>query len=151
LSDRRLPLIDEHSAVVDGDPERAWQALVHVIGRSFGDARRGRIASALGCEDTDTGGPPFPAVGARVPGFHVAESEAPRVLALAGRHRFSRYALTFLLDAEGGRTRVRAQTHAVFPGIAGRLYRTAVIGTRGHVLAVRSMLRGVERRTAEGG
>jgi len=148
LSERDLPWIDEHSAVVDGDPQRAWDALVHVIGRSFSDPRRGRVAALLGCEDTTTAGPPFPAAGASVPGFHVAESQAPRLLALAGRHRFSRYALTFRLDpVEDGRmTRVRAETRAVFPGLAGRAYRVVVIGTRGHVLAVRSMLHGIARR-----
>jgi hypothetical protein len=147
LSDRELPRIDEHSAVVDGDPQLAWEALVRVLGRSFGSPRRSRVATALGCEDTATGGPAFPAVRATMPGFHVAESEAPRLLALAGRHRFSRYALIFRLDPEGDSTRVRAETRAVFPGLAGRAYRAAVIGTRGHVLAVRSMLRGIERQT----
>jgi hypothetical protein len=150
--ERELPWIDEHSAVVDGDPERVWDALVGVVGRSFGDARRSRAAAVLGCEDTGVGGPPFPAEGATVPGFHVASSERPRLLALHGRHRFSRYALTFRIEpaGPGGRTRVRAETRAVFPGLAGGLYRAAVIGTRGHVLAVRSMLRGVERRVAGG-
>jgi len=148
LSDAALPLIDEHAVVADGDAQQARDALVHVIGRSFADPRRGRVAAVLGCEDTAIAGPPFPAVGATVPGFHVADSEAPRVLALEGRHRFSRYALTFRLtpDAEG--TRIGAETRAAFPGIAGKLYRAAVIGTRGHVLAVRSMLRGIERRVA---
>ena len=152
MSERELPWIDEHSAVVDGDPERAWDALVQVVSRSIGDPGRSLIAAVLGCEDTAVGGPPFPAEGATVPGFHVAASEPPRLLALHGRHHFSRYALTFRLEAAGSGTltRVSAETRAAFPGLVGRLYRAAVIGTRGHVLAVRSMLRGVEHRAAAG-
>jgi hypothetical protein len=151
LSDAALPRIDEHSAVVDGDLHQAWDAVVGVLGRSFDSPRRSRVAAALRCEDTATGGPPFPAVGATVPGFHVAQSAEPRLLGLEGRHRFSRYALTFRLEPHDGSTRVSAETRALFPGIAGTLYRAAVIGTRGHVVAVRSMLRGVRRRVAAGG
>ena len=43
-----------------------------------------------------------------------------------------------------------AETRAEFPGKTGRLYRTAVIGTRGHVLATRSVLRTVRRRAERG-
>lgn len=64
-------------------------------------------------------------------------------LALQGTHRFSRFALIFSIDRLGShRSRLRAETRAVFPG-AGLLYRSIVIGTRGHVVAVRRMLRRV--------
>src|SRR3954468_20906237 len=75
-------------------------------------------------------------------GFHVTESDAPRKLVLEGRHPFSRYALVFLVEPAGdGRSHVRAQTWAAFPGPHGRLYRALVIGSRLHVVAVRLMLR----------
>ncbi|MBZ0090389.1 MAG: hypothetical protein K8H90_08440 [Thermoanaerobaculia bacterium] len=78
-----------------------------------------------------------------MPGFRVAESEPGRRLALRGRHRFARYALTFVLD--GGR--LCAQTHAEFPGLRGRLYRAAVIDSGGHRLITRRLLRQVARAT----
>lgn len=88
-------------------------------------------------------------------GVRVARADAPRELALAGRLRFSDYALALRLDAldDGRATRVRAETRAAFPGVAGGAYRLAVIGTRGHVLIVRRLLgavaRRAERRTEE--
>lgn len=80
------------------------------------------------------------------PAFHVELAAPPTELVLAGRHPFARYALTFRIDDVGdGRARLRAESRAVFPGIHGRLYRLAVIGTRFHVLAVRRLLRGIQR------
>jgi len=73
----------------------------------------------------------------------VAEAEPGRRLALRGRHRFANYRLTFIFD--GGL--LRAQTHAEFPGILGRLYRAAVIGSGGHRIITRHMLRQVARAT----
>jgi hypothetical protein len=72
----------------------------------------------------------------------VAEAEPGRRLALRGRHRFSRYELTFVL-ADG---ELRAQTRAAFPGIHGRLYRAAVIGTGGHRILTRRLLRRIAAR-----
>ena len=77
-----------------------------------------------------------------MPGFRVVEAEPGRRLALRGRHRFANYALTFVFD--GGR--LRALTHAEFPGLLGRLYRAAVIGSGGHRLVTRRMLRQVVAR-----
>src|SRR5262249_25304184 len=74
--------------------------------------------------------------GDAVPGFRVVEAEHGRRLALRGRHRFANYALTFVLD--GGS--LRAETHAAFPGVLGRLYRAAVIGSGGHRLVTRRLL-----------
>jgi hypothetical protein len=86
-------------------------------------------------------------IGSTLPGFVVARAIPPVTLALEGEHRFSRYALIFRIDrlANGG-SRLRAETRAEFPGTRGRLYRALVIGTRGHVLAVRRILRAVRRR-----
>lgn len=141
-----LPFIDEHARLVEAPPERAWAVLIRVLPRAFGGAGAERFARAIGCEEGAPDGR-FPAEGSALVGFRVARAEPPRELALTGRHRFSRYALTFRLDAmdEGRATRVRAETRAEFPGIAGRAYRLAVIGTRGHVLVVRRLLRAVDR------
>lgn len=137
----RLPYIDEHvTSVGDAPPERAWSALVEVLRRQLGGGEQ--IARALGCDHTRRspgfdGGP-----GQTLPGFRVAAAEPGRRLVLEGRHRFSRYELTFLL----GDGRLRAQTHAAFPGLLGRLYRAAVIGSGGHRIATRRLLREVARR-----
>ncbi len=81
--------------------------------------------------------------GDTVPGFRVVEVEPGRRLVLRGRHRFSNYALTFVLDGD----HLRAQTHAAFPGVLGWLYRTAVIRSGGHRLVTRRLLRQVARAT----
>lgn len=136
----RLPYIDEHARTVDGSRERVWAALVAVLRGEL--AGGGRIAGVLGC-DPAHGTPEFDGrPGQAVPGFRVVEAEPGRRLALRGRHRLSRYALTFILD-DG---RLRAQTHAAFPGALGRLYRAAVIGSGGHRIAVRRLLGQVARR-----
>jgi hypothetical protein len=71
----------------------------------------------------------------------VVHVEPGQRLELRGRHRFAQYALTFILaDAS-----LRAQTHAAFPGIVGRLYRAAVIGTGGHRVITKTILRHIAR------
>ncbi|RPH72210.1 MAG: hypothetical protein EHM78_04350 [Myxococcaceae bacterium] len=135
----QLPFIDEHSQPMNVPADVVWTALVSVLRRQMG--RSGRLARMLGCDPAD-GTPGFTGrSGEAVPGFRVAESEFGRRLALRGRHRFSRYALTFVLDAD----RLSAQTHAVFPGALGRLYRALVIGTGGHRMVTRRLLRLVGR------
>src|SRR5512138_1097315 len=111
-----LPYIDEHSQPMTVPADVVWTALVSVLRRQMG--RSGRIARILGCDPAE-GTPGFAGhTGEAVPGFRVAESQPGRLLALRGRHRFSRYALTFVLDGN----RLSAQTRAVFPGMLGRLY-----------------------------
>jgi hypothetical protein len=78
-------------------------------------------------------------------GFAVAEVVPPERVVLRGSHRFSSYELTFLVDQTPQGSIVRARTSAVFPGLLGTLYRTLVIGSRGHVVAVRLMLRDIAR------
>ncbi|WP_405163520.1 hypothetical protein OG203_45950 [Nocardia sp. NBC_01499] len=114
----RLSYIDEHARSVDANRDRAWKALLKVV-----------------CKD--------PADPATVPtGFVLDSAEPPARLALKGRHWFSRYALVFELDEEGSsRTRIRAKSWANFPGPHGKIYRALVIGTGGHKIAVRRMLR----------
>ena len=84
--------------------------------------------------------------GSTVPGFRVVTAEPPRLVVVAGRHRFSRYGIVFRVEPAAAGCRVRAETRAVFPGPHGALYRLAVIGSRGHVLVTRRLLGQVARR-----
>ncbi len=137
----RLPHIDEHSQVVAAEPDATWEALQRVVEASVSSGGAPQFARIVGCADTAAAGPRPLAAGSTIPGFHVVAAEAPTELALAGSHRFSNYALIFRLDeVDGGRTRVRAETRAEFPGAKGALYRSLVIGTRMHVLVTRRIL-----------
>ncbi|WP_433755206.1 hypothetical protein [Nocardia sp. CA-135398] len=114
----RLPYIDEHARSVDANRDRAWKALLKVV-----------------CKDPDDP--------SKAPtGFVLDAAEEPARLALRGRHWFSRYALVFELDEQGpSRTLVRARSWAEFPGLHGKIYRALVIGTGGHKVVVRELLR----------
>lgn len=134
-----LPFVDEHSQRVDAPADEVWTALLAVLRRAFGG--KALVARLLGC-DPARGTAAFSGrPGETIPGFRVAEAEPGRRLALRGHHRYSTYALTFVLD--GGR--LRAQTHAAFPGVLGRLYRAAVVSSGGHRLVTRRLLRQVAR------
>lgn len=75
-------------------------------------------------------------------GFVLDEADAPRRFVAKGQHWFSRYRLTFeLKDMGGGRTELTAISHGAFPGLHGRIYRALVIGSGGHRIIVRDMLR----------
>ncbi|WP_348537569.1 hypothetical protein [Nocardia cyriacigeorgica] len=113
-----MPYIEEHARSVDANRDRTWKALLKVVCRDHADP-------------------------STVPrGFALDAIDPPRRLALAGGHRFSRYTLTFELDDDGPRhTVVRAATRAEFPGVAGAIYRALVIGSGGHKLVVRTILR----------
>lgn len=137
----QLPYVDEHVQRVDAPADVVWRALLTVLRQAMGGSSR--MARILGCDPAQGSAEFAGQPGDAVPGFRVVEAEPGRRLALRGRHRFSTYALTFLLD--GGR--LRAQTHAAFPGVLGRLYRAAVVGSGGHRLAVRRLLRQVARAT----
>jgi hypothetical protein len=133
-----LPYIDEHSRHISASADAIWRALSKVL-RELPESAG--LARVLGC-DPALGSAEFAGrSGETLPGFRVVEAEPSRRLVLRGRHRFSNYELTFIIDGH----QLRALTHAVFPGIAGRLYRAAVIGSGGHRLVVQHMLRKVAR------
>lgn len=111
------------------------------LGSASGTAR------LLGCADTVAAGPRPLETGSTLPGFHVEEAEPEQRLVLAGRHRFSDYALILhLTEAGDGATGLRAETRAEFPGVKGSVYRGLVIGTRGHVLVTRRLLASIKQR-----
>jgi len=142
-----LPHVDEHAVEIEGSPGAAWDALIRVVDGSFGSTRTAWGARLLGCADVEAAGPRPLVAGSTFPGFHVEAIEAPRELALAGRHRFSDYALIFRLDDLGaGRTRLRAETRAEFPGLKGSAYRAMVIGTRVHMLVTRRLIGAIKLR-----
>jgi hypothetical protein len=138
-SDEELSFVDEHRQPTDAPAALVWAALLRVVGRT---SRGGALfARLLGCEPA-RGTPAFEGrVGDAVTGFRVAAVEPGRRLELRGRHRFARYALTFLLD-DGA---LRAVTHADFPGLRGRIYRALVLGSGGHRAITRAILRRIAR------
>ena len=76
-----------------------------------------------------------------MPGFRVAAVLPGAELVLHGRHRFSSYALTFRLEPFGsGRSLLRAESRAAFPGLGGALYRLMVVRAGLHAIAVRRLL-----------
>ncbi|KQH80374.1 MULTISPECIES: hypothetical protein [Mycobacterium] len=116
---KRLPYIDEHAIAIHASPEQTWAALL-----------------AKTCRD--------PADPSTVPfGFTLEEATPPRRLALKGRHPFAAYRLVYELDPAADGVRLRALTFAEFPGLRGRVYRALVIGSGGHRIVVRHLLRRV--------
>lgn len=115
----RLPYIDEHAISIHASTTETWSALLRKMCRN-------------------------PADPTTVPtGFTLEEAAAPRRLALKGRHLFAAYRLVFELDPEPAGVRLRALTFANFPGLRGSVYRALVIGSGGHKIVVRRILRQV--------
>jgi hypothetical protein len=143
----RLPFVDEHSIEIDAGAETTWEAVLRVVDGSFASTRSSTVARLLGCAEAGVSGPRPLVAGSTLPGFRVEAAERPSKLGLGGSHRFSRYALILRVDPLGvGRSRLRAETRAEFPGLKGRAYRALVIGSRGHVLLLRRMLAATKRR-----
>lgn len=115
---KRLPYIDEHAITLDANRAEAWMAVLRVLCRNPQDP-------------------------ASVPvGFRLGDCRPPERFTLKGRHPFSIYEWVFELDAvDDEHTRVRSQTWAAFPGLHGKVYRALVIGSGGHRVAVRWMLK----------
>jgi len=146
----RLPYIDEHSIRIGATPAQTWRALVSVLRSDLGGAVPEALTRLLGTSPAGRRGDWREVIDPddALPGFAVAQTRPPERLELRGEHRFSRYALVFELDpTDAGCCMLRAQTWAEFPGSAGRAYRLLVIGSRGHRVIVRHLLRRVARRT----
>ena len=138
-----LPFIDEHEIFVSAPADQVWASLLGRL-RGISSVSARAYARLVGADPRDTKGT-LPDEGAAVPGFAVLQVTPTRRLVLAGRHRFSRYLLTFDLAERSGGTLLRAQTHAVFPGIHGRAYRLLVIDSGIHRIVVRRILVGIAR------
>ncbi|WP_406637934.1 hypothetical protein [Amycolatopsis sp. WGS_07] len=144
-----LPVLDEHRVLVHADAETAWRA-VNRVAEGFSSRLATAYAWAVGSTDWKATGPRPLAEGSTVPGFRVVAAEQPELLALAGRHRFSDYRLTFRLEsASSGLTMIRAESRASFPGALGAGYRLLVVGSGGHAFGVRRLL-GTIARLANG-
>lgn len=145
----RPPYIDELAADVAASREQTWSALRSVLRSDLSGGAAAPLVRFLRVSPAQAAGDWTGDLhGAALAGFAVVESEPPRRLELQGRHRFSRYALIFELDDAGPHaTRLRARTHAEFPGVRGRVYRALVIGSRAHHVVVRRLLWRVARRT----
>lgn len=118
----RLPYIDEHAISIHASAEQTWSALLATMCRD--------------AEDPTT----VPA------GFALEEATPQRRLALKGRHPCSIYRLVFEIDPDGDGVRLRALTFAEFPGLHGKVYRALVIGSGGHRMVVRRMLKRIAAR-----
>lgn len=148
-----LPPIDEHAVEVDAPAEACWAALFPTLEQSFNSRFARKYALKVGAQETTaTGDLHHP--GGTLPGFTVTRAIAPVMLALAGEHLHAKYAIVFKVDLlPGQRSRIRLETRAQFQGTKGRLYKVGVIGSGGHVVLVRRLLRSIKRRaekSAEG-
>lgn len=143
-----LPFIDDHAQPIHAAPAEVWAALLATLRAQLAIRLPGPVLAAWGLEQRARTGDwaTHVAPGDTMPGFAVVRSEPPRVLTLRGAHRFSRYELHFELVPRAGHVELHARTAAVFPGVHGRVYRALVIGTGGHRVAVRRILRAVARR-----
>lgn len=145
-----LPFIDRLAVDVGADPEATWDALVQVLTRSL-ESRGSRVGSRLlGSSVREATGPRPMETGATLPGFRVAAVEPPRVLVLDGSHRFARHEMAFDVSGSGaGVTELAVVTRAEFPGPIGTIYRAFVIGSGGHVLVTRRLLKAVKREAED--
>lgn len=140
-----LPFIDVHSVVVDASVDDTWRGLVRVLASNGSNPLWLISAAVLGCAERSVRGAPD-RVGSTIPGFHVARSEAPLVLRLEGRHRFSEYGLEFRISPlHHRRSEICAETRAAFPGTQGDVYRALVVGSHGHAIAMWRLLELLKR------
>lgn len=126
-----LPFVDQHRLTVRAGADQVWAAVMGYAG-GLGPSRHKLLSLVLGAE------PPS--------GFAVVDTQPPRELTLAGRHRFAQYQLVFRVIPEGEEALLTADTYARFPGVKGRLYRAALMPTGGHRIATRRMLATIRRR-----
>jgi hypothetical protein len=141
----QLTPIDEHYIDVDAPAEATYAALFPAIEKAFAGKFAQGYCERVGATETRTSGD-LHHPGGTLPGFTVTRAIAPVMLALAGEHRFAKYAVVFRIDLlPGQRSRVKLETRAQFVPGKGRIYKAAVIGTHGHVLVVNRMLRAIKR------
>lgn len=144
---RSLPFVDQHEVRVDASPTATYEALWRVVRANFGGRSAELYATVIGCRPAAAHATGEPIAGeTTVVGFDIVHAEPGERLVLDGRHAFSRYRLDFELEPSDTGTTLRASTYAVFPGLAGKAYRFAVIGTGMHVVVTSGMLRAVARR-----
>lgn len=147
-----LPFIDEYETAVPATPEVAFDALASLVGRSFAGAAGRAFTALLGCAHRGSTYALPPEAGQELNGFRVAAVERPRRLVLEGRHRFASYRLGFAIEpVSGGGSRLSARTDALFPGLAGGVYRLLVIGSGAHAVIAKRMLGAVARKAERRG
>jgi hypothetical protein len=112
-----LPYIDEHATLIAAGADDVWRSLGETLDRSFSRPGVAGYARLVGSADCTASGPRPLAEGSTFPGFRVVAAVPGRELVLEGRHRFSSYALIFRLEhVSPGRSRLRAESRAAFPG-----------------------------------
>ena len=136
----RLPLIDKLCIGFSATPEAVWGAIFEVIrAKMNGNIGMAQFLKAVPVKSTIK----FNALGDTVPGFEIIEVEANKKLVLKGRHRFSKYQLTFTIESN----RLCAQTHARFPGLLGAVYKALVIYSGAHESVTKSLLKQIIMHT----
>ena len=141
-----LPHVDAHTIEIAASAADVWDALLATLDGAFSGVGATRYARIIGCAPVRSTGPRPVGLGSTFPGFEVVAFEPTTRLALAGRHRFSSYELDFEIESlDSTRSRLTAVTRAVFPGLAGEVYRTLVIRSGFHVVAVRRLLEAAQR------
>jgi hypothetical protein len=142
-----LPFVDEHATAIAAETDDVWCHLGEALGEAFSRTGMAGYARLIGAADRTVSGPRPLAEGSTLPGFRVVAAVPGRELILRGAHRFSIYALIFRVEHVGpGRSQLRAETRAAFPGLAGGLYRRLVIRTGGHAIGMRRLLSSIRRR-----
>lgn len=148
----RLPYIDAYGVEVPAGVDATWRPLVREARGALGSTGERWVGRALGVRPAGAAGTWSPDVelGSALPGFAVDRVRRAELLSLRGGHRLSRYRLDFeLVAADEGRSQLWARTWAEFPGPLGAAYRAMVIGSGGHRLVVRRMLRRIARAAQE--
>ena len=143
-----LAFVDEHAVVINAPANNVWLNLSAALDQTFSGSVATTYARVAGCAERSPSGPRPLAIDSTLVGFRVASARPGAELELTGRHRFSVYALSFHMEqANSGQTRLRARTHANFPGGGGRLYRLLVVRTGFHARSVRHVLKDIQRQT----
>jgi hypothetical protein len=101
--------VDEHSVSLPVPPEEAYAAAGSLAERLVAPPTGRALVLLTRLLGTD---PPS--------GFAIAEDQPPRLLSLAGRHRFSRYVMDLRVDPAPGGSTVTVVTWADFPARAAR-------------------------------